>query len=826
MAFTSLWERSNHLANLPWVLAGPILRKVTPKSVTVWVALKETALVSLSIKDDNNKEVAKGDRSTSAIGVNLHIVAVTARPTGEDLKEGIVYHYDFLFAGPHRAADLGGATNSVSLGYGTNPLPGFALPPSDLNSVRIFHGSCRMPHGDGPDALPLLDVLIEQAASNPTARPHQLLLTGDQIYADDVSAALLMLLTDAGDALLYGDPATAKKEILPVIGAPISTLPPYWRYIPLDNAGFTSDDRINHLVSLGEYLAMYLFTWSDVLWPPDGNSTALPAKEVVDRLADSIDHGGAPPMVNTQFTYHPKREIDDHVKDVKNHYGTLFRVRRLLANIPTAMIFDDHEITDDWNMTLSFCRDIYSNQLGRRVIQNGLVAYALCQHWGNVPEDFETANLPGAALLSLLDGKNGNDYGKNSTDIQKIVGVRIHPEQRDADAKSFTYNYTIEATAYQVIVTDTRSWRTFPDGNNTTGHFLPALPSNQLDAQVTKTPALNRRALLVVLTTNAPPTEPIRTAERNPWIAKHLSGGSTHADIYDAWDLPSVAFDRLLVALTEKLLDHGVRKGAVILLSGDVHHGFSARLKYRATKRFEDASPQPASVIFAELVASSFKKQSGSTIDLHKQGYAAAKVGHGYVPPYKKEGYVGYNLPAGTAVAQRRESIGFPTMTSVDHDIKLKSASPSVIPTILLGHEGNNKRLNDEHDIRLIIKPPDFRYRLDYLEADKQGQQPLAPPSIPPFPPGMKREDAIKQFNQATNFYRDYNYKGISRQQIVGLNNIGEITFERSQSGLSFVNHTLRWKREESAEFLWANYHIYVNPDDDVVYDDVKAENE
>ena len=39
--------------------------------------------------------------------------------------------------------------------------------------------------------------------------------------------------------------------------------------------------------------------------------------------------------------------------------------------------------------------------------------------------------VPGATLLSLLDGKNGNDYGNNSTDIQKIVGVRTHPEQRD-----------------------------------------------------------------------------------------------------------------------------------------------------------------------------------------------------------------------------------------------------------------------------------------------------------------------------------------------------------------------------------------------------------
>ena len=57
-------------------------------------------------------------------------------------------------------------------------------------------------------------------------------------------------------------------------------------------------------------------------------------------------------------------------------------VRRALANIPTYMIFDDHDVTDDWNATLDVCRSMYSKPLGLRVMQNALTAYALCQHWG------------------------------------------------------------------------------------------------------------------------------------------------------------------------------------------------------------------------------------------------------------------------------------------------------------------------------------------------------------------------------------------------------------------------------------------------------------
>ena len=64
-------------------------------------------------------------------------------------------------------------------------------------------------------------------------------------------------------------------------------------------------------------------------------------------------------------------------------------VRRMLANIPSYMICDDHEVTDDWNMTRDTCKSLYGRPLGLRVTQNALVAYSLCQHWGNVPEVFE-----------------------------------------------------------------------------------------------------------------------------------------------------------------------------------------------------------------------------------------------------------------------------------------------------------------------------------------------------------------------------------------------------------------------------------------------------
>jgi hypothetical protein len=69
---------------------------------------------------------------------------------------------------------------------------------------------------------------------------------------------------------------------------------------------------------------------------------------------------------------------------------TLPKVRRALANTPTYMIFDDHEITDDWYLNPIWRDRVLTSPLGGPTIRNGMVAYALFQGWGNDPVAFET----------------------------------------------------------------------------------------------------------------------------------------------------------------------------------------------------------------------------------------------------------------------------------------------------------------------------------------------------------------------------------------------------------------------------------------------------
>src|SRR5947209_3444922 len=100
MSWTPLTER---FAALPLILAGPILRRTEPRSVTVWLALKAPQTVTLRIyaRDGTGNLISQfeGTRRTIRLGDHLHIVAVTARAANvnQQLAWGGLYYYDLFF---------------------------------------------------------------------------------------------------------------------------------------------------------------------------------------------------------------------------------------------------------------------------------------------------------------------------------------------------------------------------------------------------------------------------------------------------------------------------------------------------------------------------------------------------------------------------------------------------------------------------------------------------------------------------------------------------------------------------------------------------------
>lgn len=177
-----------------------------------------------------------------------------------------IYAYDLQFIAD-RAYSLtqtlrNQRVTTTTVSYFPHQKPTFTLRPQQLDQLKIVYGSCRKPHGGGFDTLPLLDCLLERAASNAQERPHQLSLTGDQVYGDDVADPLQWIATALGDTLLGWE------EPLPVDHAntlPSKQLPAGKRdQLATQKAGFTAgldnkEEKVtSHFLSFGEYCALYL----------------------------------------------------------------------------------------------------------------------------------------------------------------------------------------------------------------------------------------------------------------------------------------------------------------------------------------------------------------------------------------------------------------------------------------------------------------------------------------------------------------------------------------------------------------------------------------
>jgi len=570
MSWKPLAER---FAALPLILAGPILRRTEPQAVTVWLALKASQTVTLRIyaKDGTGNLISQfeGTRRTIRLGDHLHIVAVTARSAtaAEQLTWGGLYYYDLFFqadcpSGDHEqvtAAHLGtpGILNNDpaladslrQLVYPGHPLPSFVLPPEDLNQLRIIHGSCRKPHGIGKEMLSALDTILEDAAQNPLQRPQQLFLTGDQIYADDVAESLLYVLTDASNFLFGGN----KEEVLPLVNEPARTLSPGERTDAVRNkAMFSTDKPENHLLALAEFSAMYLFAWSDVLWPGD-----LPLPE------DSPAHSKAPHPSEHQTE--KKEQYTRKMEQLQDFCSTLPQVRRALANIATYMICDDHDITDDWYLDGVWCQRVLGNELGRRIVRNGLLAYALFQAWGNTPDQFEEPH--GTALLEAMDTWRGDELDRQPALIAQSIGL---PDafngsgELQRSEQALRWHYTFSAPRYHLIVLDTRTQRTYQEP-----HAFPGLLSP--DALATQVVAHAHENAEVTLIVSATPVIGMGLVEAIQYWSRILNKENYDCDP-ESWTLERSTFQSFLKAISAMK--------RVVILSGDVHYAFGSSLTY------------------------------------------------------------------------------------------------------------------------------------------------------------------------------------------------------------------------------------------------------
>src|SRR5690606_12446192 len=126
-------------------------------------------------------------------------------------------------------------------------------------------------------------------------------------------------------------------------------------------------------------------------------------------------------------------------------------VARLLAHQPSLMIFDDHDVTDDSSLSADWERTAYGHPLSTRITGNALLAYLVCQAWGNAPERVAEAIDWLDALLSSVGPDGGLDPARQDACIESVLRFQ-------------GWEYQVPGTPHLLVLdTRTRRWRSERD---------------------------------------------------------------------------------------------------------------------------------------------------------------------------------------------------------------------------------------------------------------------------------------------------------------------------------------------------------------------------
>ena len=435
------------MPDLPLVLCGPMVRRVSRNAASVFIALHRPRRVELVVYAQEvggpGRELMRGTAATRALGPGLHVAVVTATRMAE-LTWGTKCLYSLTFR------DEAGVVSALPLEgllYARGPrLPGFQLPSSLPANLRVLHGSCRKPHGEGRDALHHADALIEDAIRSGEVWPQQLFMAGDQIYADDVHPEL-----------------------------------------------FVGAQRLGHLlVGPGEQAEL----------------------------------------------------VGAHGDDMKPGW------RRALAHLSTGMIFDDHDVTDDWNIRSRWVQAVEAHDLGRRIVRNALAAYAVFQHWGNDPEAMEGG--AGEEVLAAVEHRGGAGAPPA---LDALLGGLPSQPQRLPWGWRWSDN-----PLYEVIALDCRTRRSY-DGR---GRF--ALVGAADVDRALAFPADGQKPSFSIVISPAPVLG-VSLIEAVQKLASQWADEAVVQFDYEPWSAGDT-----INALLNRLL----YRSPALVLSGDVHYGFVA----------------------------------------------------------------------------------------------------------------------------------------------------------------------------------------------------------------------------------------------------------
>ncbi len=252
-----------------------------------------------------------------------------------------------------------------------------------------------------------------------------------------------------------------------------------------------------------------------------------------------------------------------------DEYRALYReawtepaVRWLLSVIPTAMIFDDHDVHDDWNTSASWREEFRAKPWWRSRIEGAYLSYWVYQHLGN---------LSPAELAADEVGHKGRQPGYAGAVLRDVAYLA------DARAAGIRWSFARTFGSVRVIMIDSRSRRVVESGNR--------LMADEAEWRWV-TDSVRGDWEHVVIATSVPLLLPrgIHALESwsevvcdGAWGTRFARFGERLRRTIDLEHWPSFGrsfalFEELLIGLAAGVF--GAPPASVTVISGDVHHSY------------------------------------------------------------------------------------------------------------------------------------------------------------------------------------------------------------------------------------------------------------
>jgi PhoD-like phosphatase len=247
--------------------------------------------------------------------------------------------------------------------------------------------------------------------------------------------------------------------------------------------------------------------------------------------------------------------------------------RWFFSNVPTVMVFDDHEMIDDWNISDAWVRGIRQKDWWEDHVIGGLMTYWLYQHLGNLsPADIRAEGLLDA-LGQLADGE------------ERLRQWAMGAEEFTPTEGSYRFGFVRDIGRIRLVMIDSRNARVLDPRNR-------RMVNEDEWGWVVEACSVDVDHLLIG--TSLPVFVPGGLHDLQLWSEAICDGAwgrvgrklgewlRVKADMED-WS----AFNRSFGAFVQLLQDLGARSRAeapatISVLAGDIHFSFAAEVRFPA----------------------------------------------------------------------------------------------------------------------------------------------------------------------------------------------------------------------------------------------------